>query len=65
MMHNCICGEIMIGMKKSGHYNLNLDCPIHGLNSDWYNAPDQISKRKDDSKRLIELQALARDRRAN
>lgn len=59
----CTCGRIMLGSEDSGARNWNPDCPEHGVGTDWYNDPERVLKRAQDSARLIELQLRARDAR--
>lgn len=37
----CVCSPVYVGMKESGSYNLNPDCPVHGTRtaeSVWRNG---------------------------
>jgi hypothetical protein len=54
-MSECTCSQIMLGTKPSGNLNLDLDCPIHGTDSPWYNSLEQVQKRADRSQRLRDL----------
>ena len=65
MTSKCICSHIQIGTKTSNAKNLNPDCPLHGIDSMWYNSPEQVKKREERSQRLRELYDAARKAREN
>ena len=37
--------------------NWNPDCEEHGVDSEWWQSPEQVAKREDASRRLRELYA--------
>jgi hypothetical protein len=59
----CTCPQIMVGTHVSGARNWKHSCPEHGVESEWWNSPEQIAKRKADSERLRDLQVQAREAR--
>jgi hypothetical protein len=60
---SCICGAVKVGGKPTGSRNLNLDCPEHGTKSEWWSSPEQAAQRQQQSERLRDLQARAREAR--
>ncbi len=56
----CICAEVKVGGVPSGSYNLNLDCSQHGVNSEWWNSPEQVALRQQEGDLLRLLQIKAR-----
>lgn len=60
---SCSCARIKVGMTVTESRNWNPDCPVHGTESDWYRSPEQVAKRREDSRRLRNLQRRARDAR--
>lgn len=60
---DCKCGEVRVGGQRTGSYNLNLDCPLHGVESDWYRSPEQVARREAQNERLREWQRRAREAR--
>lgn len=63
---NCTCSELMLNSGKgaTGVRNWSETCPEHGVESDWYRSPEQVTKRAVDRERLIGLQEQARQARA-
>ena len=59
----CTCGRIMLGSKPSGARNWNPDCPEHGIESDWWQSPEQVARRQEQSSRLRDLQRQAAEAR--
>jgi hypothetical protein len=57
---HCTCAEVKVGGTRSGSFNLNLDCPLHGVGTEWWNLPEQTAKRQEQSNRLRTLQAKAK-----
>lgn len=57
---NCTCGRIKVGSTVTESRNWNPDCTEHGTSSVWYNSPEQVERRKNQNKRLRELQIRAR-----
>jgi len=64
MMNDCRCGRIKIGMEVTESRNWNPDCPMHGLESEWYRSDEQSAKRQEQNDRLRDLQRQAREARA-
>lgn len=60
---NCTCGRICIGSEVTENRNLDLDCPMHGTKSTWWNSPEQRDKREADNNRLRDLQGRAAEAR--
>jgi len=61
----CGCGRVFLGGMPTGSRNWDAHCPVHGIESTWYNSPEQIAKRQDDQDRLRELQLRAAEMRKN
>lgn len=61
----CTCGEIMLDGEPYGCFSLNSDCELHGRESEWYNAPEQVERRRATVARSVELQLQALDARRN
>lgn len=59
LKQSCHCGRMMVGMRETGARNWNPDCPEHGTESEWWNSPEQVEKRRVDNERLMELQRRA------
>jgi hypothetical protein len=55
----CTCARMSIGDSR----NWNPDCPEHGVESDWWNSPEQVAKREERNARMRDLQAQAREAR--
>lgn len=62
-MAECVCPQLKVGGELTGGRNWNPDCPIHGLNSDWWISPEQTEKRRLQNERLRDLQEQAREAR--
>ena len=66
MSETCTCRELHLnsgGRQGTGCFELDRDCPLHGLKSKHYNSPEQRAKRFASRVRAAELQAAARARR--
>lgn len=59
------CGQLYAGNTPTGAYNLAIDCPEHGIESEWYKSDEQVEKRQRQNERLRELQLQAREARKN
>lgn len=57
----CTCGQIKVGGRPTGNRNLNLSCEEHGVDSVWYNSPEQVERRKIQNERVRDLQLRARE----
>ena len=58
-MTTCSCGRISVGGEATDLRNWHPDCGEHGLASEWYRSPAQVSKREVQNERLRDLQAKA------
>ena len=56
----CHCPHIHVGMERTEARNWNPDCPDHGVDSDWYQSPEQALRRAEQNRRLRDLQIRAR-----
>jgi hypothetical protein len=56
----CMCARIKVGHELTELRNLNLDCPLHGTDSSWWNLPEQVAHRQEQDDRLRILQAKAK-----
>lgn len=66
MSETCTCRELHLnsgGRQGTGCFELDYDCPLHGLKSEHYNSPEQRAKRRAVRVRAAELQAAATARR--
>lgn len=59
----CSCAYIRVGSERTTSRNWNPECVEHGLDSTWYNSDEQKKKRSEQSSRLRDLQAKARELR--
>lgn len=59
----CTCGRIAIGMDDTGHREWNRECREHGVDSTWWNSPEQKAERAARRAESIELQGLAKQMR--
>lgn len=63
----CRCRSLHLNATRNesdivGH-EWNPDCPQHGINSEWWQSPEQVAKRAEAGRRLRELQMQAREAR--
>ncbi len=56
---NCTCAEVYVGSQPSGSFNWNPDCLQHNTKSEWWNSPEQVARRDEQSDRLRVLQIKA------
>lgn len=59
----CTCGRIKIGFEVTELRNWNPDCEAHGIGSDWYHSPEQVTKRETQNDRLKDLYRQVREAR--
>lgn len=59
-MSTCTYSRIKIGTHVSNSRNWNLNCPLHGTESEWFNSAEQVEARNQASQRLRLLFAEAR-----
>jgi hypothetical protein len=64
MDDGCTCRIVRVGGRPTGSHNWDAQCPEHGTASAWWKSPEQVARRESDSRRLRDLQELARSRRA-
>lgn len=57
---DCSCGRIAVGMTITANRNWNPECAEHGLRSDWYRSPEQVTRRAQADEQLRDLYARAR-----
>lgn len=58
-MSVCRCSKLSVGDSR----NWNPDCPEHGVDSEWWNSPEQKAKIKAQNDRTRDLQRRAREAR--
>lgn len=63
----CGCSPVFLnGLSgKSVGYEWRERCLVHGLESAWYNSPEQVSKRAQRNADLVDIQRQAREARKN
>lgn len=64
---SCTCGVVKLNTTtQSSNWprNWNPDCPVHGVQSAYWNDPDRVAERADQSRRLRDLQIRASKARA-
>lgn len=55
----CTCKKVLVGGEETGSYNVDPDCPDHGVGTHYWNT-----KIKATSDRAVEMQRQAREARA-
>lgn len=56
----CECRWVRAGSSEATARNWSRDCPEHGMDSEWWNSPEQIAERQRCRAESVALQAKAR-----
>lgn len=62
-MSSCSCPNLALGTTVLEHRNWNPDCAVHGLDTVWWNSPEQVELRARRRRELVALQERAREAR--
>lgn len=63
-LSQCQCAQIYVGgMPAPDTREWKSYCPVHGVDSEWYNSDEQRQRRKTKSQELVDLQKRAREAR--
>lgn len=52
---NCTCPHIRLVSKTTSAHTVNPDCPLHGVGTDYWSAPELVAQRE----RSVEMQRRA------
>ena len=59
----CQCPRIALGLEITEARNWSPRCPVHGLESAWWDRPEQRERRAKQAERSIALQLAAAEAR--
>jgi len=52
---DCTCPHIRLGLETTSAHNVNPDCPLHGVGTDYWSAPELVAR----GERSVEMQRRA------